>query len=122
MQKRIIFLIAALVSGFTGWMILLFGHGWVRNYGGDAMVIVFLYALLGCALPRLAAKKKALGIFLLALTIEVIQSLHLVGKSPGADLLIGSTFDPVDIITYAVSVIACFFLDRKSLNGVRSSF
>lgn len=113
MQKRIISLAIAFVSGWVGWMILFFGHGWIRNYGGDAVVIIFLYATLGGVFPHLHPKKKALSIFLFALAIEIVQSFQLVNRSLVADATIGSTFDPIDIAVYVLATAGCFLLDRK---------
>jgi len=82
--------------------------GLLTDYGADAFGAAWVYAsvrLGGTIIQRgraAGAARSALIVFLLCLAWEAGQRMHLV---PGR-------YDPYDIVTYAISVMACWGIDR----------
>ncbi|MCP4803930.1 MAG: DUF2809 domain-containing protein [Proteobacteria bacterium] len=86
--------------------------GPVRGSVGDVLVILFLVASLasvrvGTAMTRIG------GVFLLAVGIELFQLLELVGPDAPAiaHAVLGSTFDPLDLLWYAVGAGVSWFAE-----------
>ena len=102
-RKEITTLLASLAAGL---LIFYFGSGAIRNYLGDVIAIIFLTSLLGFFVNA-SAKRKALAVFLFASGLELFQLLD---ASTGIRLIdtlvLGSTFDPWDIVAYAVGATA----------------
>lgn len=107
------YLMPAIISGFVGLLIFANGSGWIRNYGGDIVAIVFLYCLMGIILPTLTPKQKTFSVLFIAVAIEIIQSLNLFDPGVSRDLILGATFDPIDLIFYAVTAAVCYKIDKK---------
>jgi hypothetical protein len=82
--------------------------GILTDYGADAFGAAWVYAsvrLGGTIIQRgraAGAARSACMVFVLCLAWEIGQRAHLV---PGR-------YDPYDIVTYAVSVVACWGIDR----------
>lgn len=81
------------------------GWVWIRGFLGDVLVVVFGVSLM--ALPPLGRwphRIAAMGV--IAVGTEFLQLLQLVG--PDAHwfwhLTLGSTFDPVDLLAYALGL------------------
>jgi hypothetical protein len=103
----------AAISLMCGLLLFVAVRGPVRGFGGDILVVVFLVAALatvGLGRPgwRLA------GVGGLAIGLELLQGLHLVGPQSHwlAHLLLGSTFDPWDIVAYGVGLLVAWRLER----------
>jgi hypothetical protein len=85
--------------------------GFITNYGADLVGTAWLYAMFrqGKTLIRrgyiMAPGTTAAFVFLACAASEFAQRLHLI---PG-------TFDPLDILAYAASVLACYGLDRRTV-------
>lgn len=106
-RKRLKYLFLFLIFLVTEVLIVLYVHDhFVRPYLGDILVVVVIYFLIKIFLPT---KNRWLpgGIFLFATLIETLQYFHLV-ELLGVEnnvflrILIGSTFDPKDILCYAI--------------------
>lgn len=99
----------SLVSGL---LIFLFFHGgFLRNYGGDIVAITFLYSL-AVLILRPKPVLTAVGVFTLALSIEFLQAFLSLPHSTFSTLVLGGTFDPLDILVYlgSTSVMGVFNL------------
>lgn len=97
------YLAIALFSFVAGLAIFFWATDLVRGYGGDIVVMIFLYSLLSLfvqAKPR----TKAMSIFAVALIIECSQLLPFDAANPLAELLVGQTFDPYDLLAYALGL------------------
>lgn len=81
------------------------GRGWVRGFAGDIVVVPFLVHLIGLALPRHHVAR-IVGVGVLALGTELLQLAHLVGPDAPTwlHLTLGSTFDPWDLVGYALGM------------------
>lgn len=91
------------------------GPGWrpIRAHGGDLLVPPFLLAAAGLLTPWSLRTRVAITA---ALTVgtELVQALAL-PLPPGflIDLLIGRTFDPLDLLAYAVGLAAAVAIERR---------
>ena len=88
----------------------------VRPFIGDVLVVVLLYALLKtvCALP---ARTAAWSVFVFACVIEVLQYFHLpallgLESNRLAVIVLGATFDPMDILAYALGALVSWRVMR----------
>ena len=77
-----------------------FANALIRGYGGDAIATCCLVLLLaGLGTP---ARTAAVTVFLVACAVEFSQTVRF--QRLGAELITGTTFDPVDFILYAVGI------------------
>jgi len=83
----------------------------VRPFIGDVLVIVLIYCFFKLFLNTSSAKI-ALGVFVFACFIELLQAIHFV-KLLGLQsckpiaIALGSTFDAKDILAYAIGYSIC---------------
>lgn len=89
------------------------GRAYVRGWVGDIAIIVFLVALLALV-PVGRARTRLLAVGGFAIGVELLQSFDWV--SPDAPwfvhLTFGSTFDPVDILFYAMGLAIAAGFER----------
>ncbi|MCB9686196.1 MAG: DUF2809 domain-containing protein [Alphaproteobacteria bacterium] len=105
----------------AGWialvLIFLYAHGWLRGFVGDAVVVVFLDAFLAMIAlgPIASARARLITVGTLSMGIECLQTLHLVGPDAHWVLhaVLGSTFDPWDLLAYAIGVAVSAVLERR---------
>lgn len=88
----------------------------IRPYGGDVVVALFLYFLARGTLQWSRSVCVA-GVFAFAVLVEVAQGgglISLLGleEEPLAELVLGTTFDPADILAYALGAAGATLLDR----------
>ena len=102
MRRRYVMLgLAALAIGV--FVVVYHGPGrpFLRGHVGDVAATMLVYALLGLARPSTRAWLRGVLTFLIALAIECVQLVwH--AKSAIGSFLIGSQFDWIDLIAYAV--------------------
>jgi hypothetical protein len=82
----------------------------VRGYLGDVVIIVFLVAALGVVWPS-HATARLVGVVGLAVAAELFQTWHHVRGAAGVAL--GTTFDPYDLVAYAVGAAIAWYLMRS---------
>jgi hypothetical protein len=114
-------LVVAIVTLAAGLALFKWGTGPVRGTGGDVGVIVFGVAGLaavGLGSPR--TRLLALGIA--GVGAELLQALRLVGPDAPwfLPLTLGSTFDPLDLLAYAVGIVIAAGLERWWAPGAPS--
>jgi hypothetical protein len=94
-------------------LIFVFGSGVLRTAVGDTLVVVVLVAALA-SIPLGAARQRLAAIAVVSVGAEALQALSLVG--PDAHwfwhLTVGSTFDPADLVAYAVGLAVAAALER----------
>ncbi len=88
----------------------------IRPYGGDFLVVIFLYYSIR-SFVDIAYWKIALAVLLLAYVLEIAQYFKLaeslgVSKYPVAKLLIGSTFEFLDMLAYTAGIGGVLFVER----------
>ncbi|MFB6612280.1 DUF2809 domain-containing protein [Agromyces sp. NPDC056379] len=79
---------------------------------GSVVYIVFIACLLRAILPRLGAAVSSATAFGFATVIELLQLTELpqlvVDAFPPSRLLLGSAFDPIDLLAYAGGAVLAF--------------
>lgn len=96
-----------LVLGLTAlaWAALdLPGRELVRGHLGDVAIVMFLVAGFGLAMPRRGPRVWIALTASIALGTEVAQALGVRGTGLLGELTIGSTFDPFDLLAYAIGL------------------
>lgn len=88
----------------------------VRADLGDFLVVILLYAMAKAIRP-FRATLLALGIFVFAVGVECAQGIGLadrLGFARGSipSIIIGTTFQWVDILLYATGCLAAWVIDR----------
>lgn len=91
------------------------GPGWqpLRHTGGDVFAAALLYGLIGLAYPRWPRRGRATLAAAIAAAIEITQAFELL--SPDAPrwlhVVLGATYDPLDLLAYAVGIGLAVALD-----------
>ena len=114
-------LLALLLFGIELLIGALLDDGFIRPFVGDVLVVMLIYCLIRTWI-RLPAIPLASGVLLFATLVETGQYFHLadrlgVGHIPLARILIGSTFDPKDLLAYLAGTLITCTLSRFSLPG-----
>jgi hypothetical protein len=113
-SRQILYIIATLVGAV--FVLVYRGPLWpyVRGYMGDWLVVQFIYLIARFWVPYRFHYALAAGVFLLGVTVEIFQLLATasIPRTFAAEVTIGSTFDPVDIATYALGVITIVLTER----------
>lgn len=109
-----IFLIEVLIALFVR-------DKFIRPFLGDVLVVVLLYFGFRTIL-KAGAKSIAIGVLLFAVVIEVSQFLNLAERlglkeNSVAEIILGSTFDWLDIFAYVVGTFAAYFSDKKAIGN-----
>jgi hypothetical protein len=88
------------------------GRAVLRGHVGDIAAVMLVYAALGALSPQTWLRARAGVTFVLAVTIEIGQAFWRAESMLG-ELTIGNTFDPWDIVAYAVGVAVCVACERR---------
>ena len=91
----------------------------IRPFIGDLLVVVLLYFSFRAVLKS-KASAVAIGVFIFAVGIELLQFFQLaeilgLEKNGIAHVILGSTFDWLDILAYTLGIILVYFIDQKYL-------
>lgn len=106
-NRRILYIAATVFFLLIEVMIALFVHDkWIRPYVGDILVVIVIYTFIRVWIPR-GWNLFPLYVFLFAVLVEVLQFFRIVEILGLSDnrffaVLIGGTFDWMDIICYGV--------------------
>ena len=109
-KKRILYLEGFVLLMFIEVIIALYIHdNFIRPYIGDIIVVVVVYCFIRIFIPE-GIKWMPLYVFIFATVIELLQYLNLVEllkleNNLIARIIIGSTFDIVDIICYLIGCV-----------------
>lgn len=88
------------------------GRALVRGHVGDVGVVMLMTAILGSALPRLGPRWWIGLTAAMALAVETAQALGLRGEGLAGELTIGATFDPLDLVAYALGCALAWWMLR----------
>ncbi|MCL2375801.1 MAG: DUF2809 domain-containing protein [Defluviitaleaceae bacterium] len=110
--------LAAAVVLFIAMVIiaLFFQGGFLRNHFGDILVVMFIVCTIRSIIrPRM--KWLCLAVFIFATLVEIGQYFDLVGLlgltgNALAETIIGTTFDPWDILMYAIGCLIMYVIER----------
>lgn len=92
------------------------GRALIRGHLGDVGIVMVLVAAFGLALPRLGLRGWIALAAVIALATELAQALGVHGEGVVNELTLGATFDPVDLLAYALGLAlsAAWLAQRKS--------
>lgn len=122
LSSRVFYLVVFVALLLLEVFIALFVHGgFIRNYGGDIIVVWVIYALVRVLLPD-RLKTLPVWVFVFSTCVEVLQYIDIVsilGFQDNAFLrtLIGTSFSWGDILCYLVGCIPLgifeYFKDKR---------
>ena len=115
MKKRLPYIILlVLIVAAEVWIALTQHGNWLRNHGGDVIVVWAVYCLVQSVLGgRNNHYIVHVGVMIFAFLVEFLQYFHIVDLIGLGDIqffrvLIGTTFVPGDLLCYAAgTAIAC---------------
>ena len=106
MNKRLFYLIGFAIILAVEIIIGMYVHDrFVRPYMGDALVVVLIYCFIRIFIPK-GLSQLPFYVFAFACFIEVLQYFQLV------DIILGSTFDLKDIVSYAGGYVFILLVER----------
>ncbi|MEK7183614.1 MAG: DUF2809 domain-containing protein [Patescibacteria group bacterium] len=112
-NKRKIFLVFLILSLGLG-LAIFFGPSLspLRNHVGDMAAVMVMFSLLALFIKRTAAI--VIITLSLAVGLEVFQLSAIIQRHTVlSDLVFGQTFDPVDLVVYALTVLALAVLHAR---------
>lgn len=94
----------------------------IRPYVGDLLVVIFLYCLLK-SFFKIPVKNAIFGVLLFAIAIEALQYLSIVKllgleKSNIATIVLGSYFEWLDIVFYALGALLVYVVEMGRAGSV----
>ncbi len=104
-MRRVFVLLGALAVAIGG-AVLVYrgpGHAFVRGHLGDVAATMLVFAVVSLVRPMASTGVRALVTLAIATAIEVAQ-VWFHARSTAANLVLGSTFDPIDLCAYVVGV------------------
>jgi len=120
-MKRLIFGAAALVLLAAEILIGMFASGWIRNYFGDVLVVILLYAMYRTISPEKPGKWYIIPtcILIFAFAVEFLQLWGFCDRFGITNrllrIIIGTGFSVEDLVSYAIGIIPCYFADHYML-------
>jgi hypothetical protein len=117
-KRRFVWL--ALAALALGGAVLVYpgpGRPFVRGHVGDVAATMLVYAVFGLVpwTARWSRRARAVATLVLAFAIELGQPLwSAYGKDGAGALVIGSVFDPWDLLAYVLGAIVGVWWDRAS--------
>ena len=116
-KLRLLFSITAFVLLIAEVVIAFYASGWIRNYLGDILVVLFLYALYRAVFIDHPSKWFVLptAILLIAFGVEFLQLWGICNRlgihNRYALILLGASFSIGDLVCYAVGCILCYLVE-----------
>lgn len=112
-RSRHVLYIAAILL-IAVFVLLYRGPGWpfVRGFVSDWLIVQLIYLVARFWVAYRRRYQLAAAIFLLGVSVEVIQALVTLPQNLVAELTIGSTFDLLDILAYALGLITVLLIER----------
>lgn len=112
MKRRFVGLAAVALA--LGVAVLLYrgpGRAIVRGHVGDVAATMLVYALISLV-SKARVGYRAAGTLATATAIEIGQAWWHVESSPTAEVILGTTFDPWDLVAYVIGVIIALGWER----------
>ena len=112
-KRRLVYLLAFALLFAVEVLIALFVHdNFVRPFVGDVLVVVLIVLFIRIFVPD-GVCLLPLYVLLFAAAVEFLQladPVRLLGIEgcPFLRIAIGSTFDPLDLLAYALGALVCF--------------
>jgi len=105
--------LAAAACLAAGLVLFKYGTGHLRGFGSDVLVVVFITACVAATNVG-SPRSRPIGVLIFAVVVECIQALGLVGADSHwfLHLTLGSTFDPLDLLAYAIGAVIAVGFER----------
>jgi len=89
----------------------------IRPYGGDFLVVIFLYSLVR-AVTNVEVWKVAIGVLIFAFLIEAAQYLQLIDmigleKYEVARIVLGTSFEWGDMVAYTLGILFVLIVENR---------
>ena len=116
-KRRLLFSATAAVLLIVEFIIAFYTSGWIRNYLGDVLIVIFLYALYRAVFIELPSKWFVLPtvILMIAFCVEFLQLWEICNRlgihNRYALILLGASFSVIDLVCYAVGSIPCYLVE-----------
>jgi hypothetical protein len=116
-KLRLLFAITAAILLIAEIVIAFYSSGWIRNYLGDVLVVIFLYAIYRAVFIDRPSKWFVLPtiILLIAFGVEFLQLLGICNRlgihNRYALILLGASFSVGDLACYAVGCMPCYLVE-----------
>lgn len=119
MKKRLMYILITIIVFLMGVVLIKWfdNGGFIRGFLGDLIVVIFMYCLIKIFFD-IEAKKLIIGVLLFSFTIEILQYFKLINylglqEYKLAQILLGATFDTIDLIAYTIGGVVVYFMDTK---------
>jgi len=126
-MKRAVYGAASLLLLGIEILIGMYATGWVRNYLGDVLVVILLYTICRTISPKKPEKWFILptAILVFAFIVEFLQLWGFCDRFGITNkllrIIIGTGFSKVDLVSYVIGILPCYFvellLSRKTDSG-----
>ena len=122
MKSRLLYAAAFVIFLATEVCIALFVHDdFVRPYIGDVLAVVTVYCGARIVFPQ-RIRLMSLAVLALAAAVELLQLTSLsevFGEGSVIAVILGSTFDPIDLLCYAAGGVLTLLWDILFINRHR---
>ena len=95
----------------------------IRPYGGDYLVVIFVYCVVRSFLDA-SAVKVAIGVLLFSYLVETLQYFQLVNRlglqhNKVMRTVIGYGFDWIDLLAYTLGIIPVILIEQRRASSRR---
>jgi len=95
-------------------------HDFVRGFLGDVLVIPLCYTLVR-SFTKISIKRTVIYVILFAFTVEFAQFFKILAffhiENRFVQIILGSTFDPADLLAYLVGIIPILLIEKYRSYG-----
>ena len=115
--RRIYYIAAFGLLIITEILIGMYATGWIRNYLGDVLVVVLLYALFRSISPKKPKKWYIVPtcILLFSFMVEFLQLWGFCDRFGITNrllrIIIGTGFSYLDLLSYTIGIIPCYIIE-----------
>lgn len=115
--RRIYYIAAFGLLIITEILIGMYATGWIRNYLGDVLVVVLLYALFRSISPKKPMKWYIVPtcILLFSFMVEFLQLWGFCDRFGITNrllrIIIGTGFSYLDLLSYTIGIVPCYIIE-----------
>ena len=115
--RRVYYIAAFGLLIITEILIGMYATGWIRNYLGDVLVVVLLYALFRSISPEKPKKWYIVPtcILLFSFMVEFLQLWGFCDRFGITNrllrIIIGTGFSYLDLLSYTIGIIPCYIIE-----------
>jgi hypothetical protein len=121
MKSRFVYVATSVVLFMVCYVIVLSfdGQPFIRGFLGDVIIITLMYTVIKSFFTKLNSIKLCISLLLFAYAVETMQYFRLVellglGNYKLARIVIGTSFDAMDLLAYTIGFFLTLYLDRQN--------